>query len=170
MGGGALPLVITAERRGVAAYALRPMRLADLGAVVRLEESWAARPWSLATFRKELGARFSRACVLHPARAPHVVAGYRICSLVAGAMDLLSLAVCPRERRRGLGGFMLDHLVREASRGCAESITLEVAVSNVAARRLYSTRGFGEVRVRKGYYGAGRDAVVMERRLGRAVS
>ena len=42
---------------------------------------------------------------------------------------------------------------------------LEVRAGNVAARRLYRQLGFRDLGVRRGYYGPGQDAIVMELRL-----
>jgi len=45
-------------------------------------------------------------------------------------------------------------------------IFLEVRAGNVVARRLYRLVGFKDLGVRRGYYGPGQDAIVMELRLG----
>jgi ribosomal protein S18 acetylase RimI-like enzyme len=42
---------------------------------------------------------------------------------------------------------------------------LEVRAGNIAARRLYRRLGFRDLGVRRGYYGPGQDAIVMELRL-----
>lgn len=42
---------------------------------------------------------------------------------------------------------------------------LEVRAGNLAARRLYRHLGFRDLGVRRGYYGPGQDAIVMELRL-----
>ena len=42
---------------------------------------------------------------------------------------------------------------------------LEVRAGNVVARRLYRRLGFRDLGVRRGYYGPGQDAIVMELRL-----
>jgi ribosomal protein S18 acetylase RimI-like enzyme len=45
-------------------------------------------------------------------------------------------------------------------------VFLEVRAGNVVARRLYRQLGFKDLGVRRGYYGPGQDAIVMELRLG----
>jgi ribosomal protein S18 acetylase RimI-like enzyme len=42
---------------------------------------------------------------------------------------------------------------------------LEVRAGNLAARRLYRQLGFRDLGVRRGYYGPGQDAIVMELKL-----
>ena len=44
-------------------------------------------------------------------------------------------------------------------------VYLEVRAGNVSARRLYRRLGFRDLGVRRGYYGPGQDAIVMELRL-----
>ncbi len=149
-----------------ASATLRPMRESDLLQVVSIERDWAPKPWSVDTFRNELGIPFSRALVAHDAGAPGVVGGYLVRWLVAGEVHLLSLAVERHRRRHGIGSFLLDVLLAEARAESADLVTLEVEASNVSALRLYESRGFARARTRRNYYGGGRDAVVMDRRLG----
>jgi ribosomal-protein-alanine N-acetyltransferase len=75
--------------------------------------------------------------------------------------DVQTLAVEQSQRRLGIGGVLLDALVDEATRRGCTSVMLEVAAANAAAQTLYANRGFEQVARRSGYYGPGRDAVVM---------
>jgi GNAT superfamily N-acetyltransferase len=59
----------------------------------------------------------------------------------------LSMAVAPRERGRGVGRALLERLVDQASRDGFDALSLSVARSNVAARRLYESCGFEIVAV-----------------------
>jgi len=54
----------------------------------------------------------------------------------------------------------------EAEATGARVVFLEVRAGNVVARRLYRTLGFRDLGIRRGYYGPGQDAIVMELRLG----
>jgi len=155
---------VTVARAGDV-FTLRPMVEADLEQVGAIEEQWAPTPWSRQVFRNELLVPFSHAMVAHVTGRPESVAGYRVRWAVAGEIHLLSLAVAPAQRRRGLGGLLLDELLAAARGGRDDLVTLEVEASNSVARRLYASRGFHEVRRREHYYGAGRDAVVMELRF-----
>lgn len=170
MGIGPVPLVIDRPDATDAGYLLRPMAAGDLEQVLRIEGEWAPTPWSRPTFENELGVPFSRASVLHAAGHSEVVSGYVVRWSVAGEFHLLSLAVRAEERRQGLGGLMIDDLLVEARATGADLVTLEVEAANDAAVALYRSRGFTEVRRRKGYYGRGRDALAMDLALGRAVS
>jgi ribosomal-protein-alanine N-acetyltransferase len=87
----------------------------------------------------------------------------------ADEAEILSVAVAPRRRGRGLARKMLDlHLRRLAGRG-TRTVFLEVDEANQSARRLYARAGFREVGQRKGYYtqesGVASTAVVLRRDL-----
>ena len=57
-------------------------------------------------------------------------------------MSLLNFAVHPEERRKGVGQALLNHMIEEASSKEAESVWLDVRVSNADAIRLYRRFGF----------------------------
>lgn len=66
--------------------------------------------------------------------------------------ELLTLAVSPGARRRGLASRLLAGFERAARGTGAEEIFLEVAVTNHAARSLYEKAGYAPVGRRPGYY------------------
>jgi ribosomal-protein-alanine N-acetyltransferase len=78
----------------------------------------------------------------------------------ADEAELLNLAVDPELRRHGIATALLDRLARVA-RG---EIFLEVAETNLAARRLYERTGWSAAGMRTGYYPGGINAVVMKKR------
>ncbi len=75
-----------------------------------------------------------------------------------GEAEILTLAVAPAARRRGAGRALLDRVAASP-----EPLFLEVAAGNAPALALYAAAGFGEVGRRRGYYGPGRDALVLRR-------
>jgi ribosomal-protein-alanine N-acetyltransferase len=160
VGGRASSLV--SENRATIDFRVRLMNLADLPQVVEIERAWASSPWSWATFENELKVPFSRAIVAYRIASPAIVSGYLVRWRVADEMHLLDLAVAERERGRGLGRLLLDSLLEEARDARVRLVTLEVEDTNTIARALYASAGFSETRRRPGYYGTGRDAVVME--------
>lgn len=96
-------------------------------------------------------------------------AGFLLGRAVAGEAELLTLAVAPEARRRGLGRKLVARFVYQARLRGAETAFLEVASDNAAARALYARCGFAESGLRRGYYrgpdGVAVDAVVMARGL-----
>jgi hypothetical protein len=78
------------------------------------------------------------------------------------------MAVAEDRWGQRIGARLLDSLVAEAARqGCTE-VFLEVRVDNERAQRLYRSRGFAGIGVRRGYYQpSGTDALVMQLSLPR---
>lgn len=78
--------------------------------------------------------------------------GFILIRVVADEAEILTLAVRPEARRRGIGARLVRAAsVRAADLG-AERLLLEVAQDNAAARGLYARCGFIEVGRRRGYY------------------
>jgi [ribosomal protein S18]-alanine N-acetyltransferase len=96
------------------------------------------------------------------------LAGFILCRLIAGEAEVLTLAVRPAARRRGVARALLEAAIVLAA-PTAESMFLEVAADNPGAVALYEGAGFETVGRRAGYYGrpgAGSvDALVMRRAL-----
>jgi ribosomal-protein-alanine N-acetyltransferase len=97
-------------------------------------------------------------------------AGFVLARDLAGETEILSLAVLPAFRRRGVATALLEDAAAQAAARRCGSIVLEVAVDNEAARRLYSGLGFEQVGRRPRYYrrpDAVADALILRRFLHR---
>ena len=146
---------------------LRDMRREDLPAVLDIERRSFAQPWSRAFFEKELATPFARLMVAVEEAVPRPqVIGYTCRWRVTDEVHLLNVAVHPERRGLGHGRALVAGVVGEAEAARARVVYLEVRAGNVIARRLYRQLGFRDLGVRRGYYGPGQDAVVMELRLG----
>ncbi|HLZ82965.1 MAG TPA: GNAT family N-acetyltransferase [Caulobacteraceae bacterium] len=86
-------------------------------------------------------------------------AGFILCRLAADEAEVLTLAVAPAMRRRGVAGALLDQAMAAALAGGARAMFLEVATDNPGAEALYRGRGFGEVGRRPGYFSRAGGAV-----------
>ena len=96
-------------------------------------------------------------------------AGFILCRTIGGEGEVLGLGVTPACRRSGIGARLLSGaLVKAEARG-ALRMTLEVAIDNGAAHRLYSSAGFVTVGHRRSYYarsqGPRTDALILARDL-----
>ena len=100
------------------------------------------------------------------ARSARRIVGYIITCTTRNQAELLSIAVDPRHRRRGLGRIMLDETLRRL-RSIRKTNTwwLMVATTNEEAIHFYENYGFVRKRRTKGYYGSGRDAWRMKLNL-----
>lgn len=80
-------------------------------------------------------------------------------SPAAGEAEILTLAVAPEARRRGIA----SELLRAFLASVKGRVFLEVRQSNIAAQQLYRKLGFTTMGVRRGYYSSPReDAVLMQ--------
>ena len=154
-----------------AGYRLRPMRDADLDAVIAIERACYPYPWTRGNFADSLGAQYI-ARVL--ADADDQVRGYLIAMPGVEEMHLLNVCIAPDRQGLGLSLLLLDALVRDAQANRAQLLWLEVRPSNTAALRIYERYGFYPVARRRDYYPAqdsqGRpsreDALVMSAPVG----
>jgi ribosomal-protein-alanine N-acetyltransferase len=98
-----------------------------------------------------------------PSRGPRTpVLGFVGLWMAVEEAHLVTIAVHPDYRGRGLGELMLLGVLDLAAGIRASTVFLEVRVSNVAAKRMYDKYGFILSRVRKAYYSDnGEDALEM---------
>ena len=142
-----------------------PMRWWDVGDVTALEQRVFAGgpPWSLAQLWAELaGVPHTRHYLV--ARADGVLVGYAGMAVGPDGADVMTLAVHPESRRRGIGAALLTELLAEAEHRGAPEVMLEAREDNVAALALYADHGFERLSRRRGYYPGGVDGVVLRRR------
>jgi ribosomal-protein-alanine N-acetyltransferase len=146
------------------------MTSADLPAVLRLEAAlFGDEAWSEAMLRAELeGAEASGRYYLIAEDAGGLVGYAGLLSPGGSQADVLTMAVAEDRWGQRIGALLLDSLVAEAARqGCTE-VFLEVRVDNDRAQRLYRSRGFAGIGIRRGYYQpSGTDALVMQLSLAR---
>jgi ribosomal-protein-alanine N-acetyltransferase len=97
------------------------------------------------------------------------VVGFILARAIGGEGEILTLAIAPWARRRGLASQLVEAVAAEARRRGAATLFLEVAADNAAARGLYGRLGFEEAGLRRAYYArAGApaaDALVLRRTL-----
>ena len=77
--------------------------------------------------------------------------GYIGAYTVCRESDIMTVAVLPAFRQKGVGRALVNSLFDELL-GKSDTLFLEVRESNSTARKLYSSLGFCEVGTRKNYY------------------
>jgi ribosomal-protein-alanine N-acetyltransferase len=128
----------------------------DAGAFARLHAISFRRGWSDGEFERLL---IDRNVVAHRAARGRAIDGFILSRIAAGEAEILSVAVAPPQRGRGLARSLLNlHLRRLAGLG-AQTVFLEVDEDNAPARKLYARAGFREVGRRAGYYQHGQNTV-----------
>lgn len=154
---------MAAKKRGAGSIFIGKMTGADLPEIMKIERASFPAPWSEALFRQELEFALSRSLVAKSKGKPGgETIGYITYWIVFDEIHVNNLAVRPDLRRKGIAsrlvGSALDQAIAEGANRC----TLEVRVSNEAAKRLYEKFGFTVHGVRPRYYAeSGEDALVM---------
>ena len=129
---------------------VRPMVMTDVDGVMAVEHDSFLTPWSRSAFEEELAQnRLARYIV---AVENGAIVGYAGTWLVINEAHVTNVAVSSQRRREGIGRLLMQKLMELARENGMESMTLEVRVSNAAARHLYEQLGFVEAGIRKNYY------------------
>lgn len=102
------------------------------------------------------------------------IVGYIIARVEKGSLPdidlglighIVSIAVHPDYRKRGLGRFLMEKAEEELKRRGCRRVFLEVRVSNTPAIKLYQRLGYIKFRVIPHYYQDGEDAYLMLKSL-----
>ena len=129
----------------------------DPAVLARLHAECFTESWSVESFA---------ALLVQPATFALIANDGFILVRVAGdESEVLTLAVRPAARRRGIASALLIEAAKQAEEQGARAIFLEVGATNSPAIALYKRHGFAQVGCRKAYYtapGGGRqDALVL---------
>lgn len=122
-----------------------------------------APPWSMETFATLLGQPGVAGWIATEASEEPV--GLLLARAAADEAEILTLAVLPNWRRRGIARHLMVAFVAWAATVNATRLFLEVAEDNAAARALYERSGFAVAGHRNDYYSRGRDALLLVRFL-----
>ncbi len=145
---------------------VEPATRRDVSALARLHAASFHRGWGENEFDDML--RESNTLV-HRLRLGPSVIGFAVSRMAVDEAEILSIAVAPGHRGRGLSRDLLrTHLGHLAGRG-VRTVFLEVEENNAPARRLYDRAGFTVAGRRERYYreagGKELNALVMRRDL-----
>jgi ribosomal-protein-alanine N-acetyltransferase len=147
---------------------IRPLRADKAGDCARLHASGFAHPWSA----EEVAALISAASTVGAAALDPTsgrLRGFVMARVVADEAEILTIAVEPALRGKGVGRALLSASLRQAAHAGARAMFLEVDEDNAAALALYRRLGFVKVGERPGYYrrrnGERALAIVMRRAL-----
>jgi [ribosomal protein S18]-alanine N-acetyltransferase len=141
---------------------LRPLTLADLASIERIERSAYPTPWSRSMFAGEIAKQSSICLGAIDGAEAGLLVGYMIISRYADAWHVMNIAVDEDYRRHGIATQLLNRLFELTSTDDRRGYTLEVRVSNGNAIKLYESLGFVARGIRRGYYTDNReDALIM---------
>jgi ribosomal-protein-alanine N-acetyltransferase len=151
---------------GGGAVAIEPATLRDAPKLAQLHGASFHRGWGEGEFEQMLAERNT---LVHRLRQGRKTIGFAVSRMAADEAEILSIAVDPSHRGRGLSrNLLLTHLGHLAGRG-VRTVFLEVEENNQPARRLYQRAGFAVAGRRERYYkqadGEQLNAVLMRRDL-----
>ena len=153
----------------VSSYVVEPMTLEDIEQVMAIEQVAFTAPWSARAYRYEITENdHSTMLVIRagPGRWGKLaligslvgmgpatrVLGYAGCWHLVDEIHVSTIAIHPEWRGQGLAELLLHSLLVRGAHLDARRATLEVRVSNAAARGLYLKYGFEVVSLQKRYY------------------
>jgi ribosomal-protein-alanine N-acetyltransferase len=147
---------------------VEPGETADAPDLARIHAQSFYRGWPADEFATFLADRNAPVYVACDARRR--IAGFALVRTVLDEAELLTIAVDPRWRGKGVGRALMDAALADLMLSPARRMFLEVEEQNASAIRLYRRLGFATISSRKGYYprpdGTAATALVMARDLG----
>jgi [ribosomal protein S18]-alanine N-acetyltransferase len=141
------------------AVSIRLFMLSDLDRVLEIEHASFGKD----AYDRNLFADYHRHCgaLFLVAEKDRNIRGYMVSCAVSRAAsqsaELVSVAVEPKQRGRGIASALMDSTLRRLRRRGIVRFTLTVKVTNESAIRLYQGYGFRKSRVVRGYYEDGAD-------------
>ncbi len=145
---------------------LKPFSPADAANAAALHLSCFPEPWPAHAFAALLGVGATGFMIADAGAS--VAKGLVLYRVAADEAEILTFAVHPEARNRGLGSRLLMQAIATLESNDVASLLLEVAKDNKAALSLYTRAGFQIVGERGAYYVGGErpvDAWIMSRKI-----
>lgn len=136
------------------------MTVQDVDAVTEIEKATFARPWTREDFLREMEVNKVARYLVYVLDGE--IVGYAGAWVILDESHITNIAIREDMRGRGYGKALVKALLQYLSNLGAEYATLEVRVSNAAARHVYESLGFVRMGKRPHYYeDNGEDALLM---------
>ena len=144
---------------------IRPMTHADLAEVLAIEvDLFPVDAWTEELFLGELAEVLNSRDVAVAILDSEIV-GYASFRYVGKQGDVNTIAVSNDQQGKGIGTALMDWLESQATLRNVRQIFLEVRSDNEAAMKMYASRGYERIDVRRNYYGNTIDANIMRKRV-----
>lgn len=128
----------------------RKMAQDDISQIVAIEEASFPTPWSAEAFERELTMNeYAHYIVMETTEG---IIGYCGLWIIIDESHITNIAILPQYRGQKLGEALLKEVIHQAKILGANTMTLEVRVSNEVAKKLYRKHGFQNGGIRKRYY------------------
>ena len=141
-------------------FSFRLMNIDDIDEVMHVEHQSFTLPWSREAFYNEIIQ--NKFAIYTVVEVDEKVVGYCGVWVVTDQAHITNIAILPEYRGRKLGEALMRQVMDLSQEKGAESMTLEVRVTNSVAQSLYRKLGFQGGAIRKRYYTDNQeDALVM---------
>jgi ribosomal-protein-alanine N-acetyltransferase len=142
------------------------MELADLPAVIELDQRSFSLPWPASSFKFEIENNPVSRCWVVETQIegePPVLIAMIVIWLIVDEAHVATIAVHPAYRRQHIAQRLLSFALIDAYHSGAVKSFLEVRRGNLAAITMYQRFGYQQVGIRRKYYqDNGEDAVLMD--------
>jgi [ribosomal protein S18]-alanine N-acetyltransferase len=139
----------------------RKMTPEDVEPVYAIELATFPAPWTLDSFHYEMRENQFSHYIVAENEAGKII-GFCGMWIVIDSAQITNVAVLEEARGLGIGEQLMREAIQAAKAGGAETMSLEVRVTNTVAQNLYRKLQFQDGGIRKGYYtDNGEDALVM---------
>ena len=137
----------------------------DLPVFVSLDKDlFPYSPWSASQYKEEFSSPTRHFVVAVDEQ--QTIIGYAGIFAPGGAeADVLTVGVIPSHRGKGIARKLMALITDWAKQQGSIAMMLEVKVDNSDAIGLYESLGYAKLNIRKDYFGAGLDALVMRLEL-----
>lgn len=141
----------------------REMNESDIDGIAEIEKKCFAEPWSKKMIEDDYKNGLTYYIICEKAGK---IVGYGGMWHVINEGHITNIAITPEEQGKGLGGRLMEALIKLAKEKEMIGITLEARVSNSKALKLYEKYGFRSEGLRPDYYSDNHEsAVIMWKKL-----
>ena len=142
-------------------HTIRLMRQRDMDSILRVERACFGKD----AYDRKLFAEYSHTCgaLFLVAQSRDRICGYSLTCARGDRAELVSIAVDPPARGKGVASALLESTLRRLRRRKIARLWLMVRVTNAVAREFYERYGFFKVRIVRGYYEDGADGYLMRK-------
>ncbi|MGQ9470002.1 MAG: ribosomal protein S18-alanine N-acetyltransferase [Nitrososphaerales archaeon] len=140
---------------------LRRCKEKDLNQVLKIERICFKHPYDYSTFLYFL---MREPDGFYVAEENGRIIGYVISSVISGKGIIISIAVIPEFRRKGIGSKLMEESLNFLSKK-VDYVELQVRISNIEAISFYKKLGFKEIGLISNYYSDGEDALIMSKSI-----
>lgn len=141
---------------------IRDAEANDIDSIMALENGSIEHPWTKDAIEDLINSE-NKVCLV--IEADNKVLCYVGAETVLDECNIGNIVTDKDYRGRGLGTKMMTSLMEELRRRGIKKVFLEVEHDNLPAIALYEKQGFTRYGQRRGYYGPGKDAILMTKDL-----